>query len=219
MVAQRIEGRIRLQRLAVTLLLKQLDVVPMSLSLPETPDEVLVLGMLTHWQKHCQVSLSSACLCLELLPKLCLHQAAVGFLPLVVLQATQSYDIAQEQQRHRAIMYKVYSRRAAALQKAALTAWHAATAAAQEKAAALRALTLRSKQRRLQGMLDKSAPDAHHVLSCLSGRPPSLLHRATKMCPLPELVGTQEIDGACRKRSVVSTGLTRAMLVQVARGS
>ena len=67
-------------------------------------------------------------------------------------------------------MYKMYSRRAAALQRAALTAWRAAAAAAHEKAAALRALMLRSKQRCLQGVIDKSAPETSHVFLCLSER-------------------------------------------------
>ena len=60
-VAQRIEGRTRLQRLASILLLNQLGVVSMSPSLPQTPDNVLVLGVLMHWQFHCQVSLNSTC--------------------------------------------------------------------------------------------------------------------------------------------------------------
>ncbi len=110
-----------------------------------------------------------------------------------MLQATQTCDIAQEQQRHRAIIYKVYSRRAAALQRDALTAWRAAAAAAQEKAAALRALMLRSKQRRLRDVIDKSAPDARHVFLCLSGRPLSLLHRDENLHPLLQTCGYLEI--------------------------
>ena len=61
MAAQRTEGRTRLQRLAATLLLEQLSVVPMSLSLPQKPSAALVLGVLVRWHTHCQVSLSSAC--------------------------------------------------------------------------------------------------------------------------------------------------------------
>ena len=53
-VAQRMEGRTRLQRLAAALLLKQLGVVPTSLSLHQMPDAALVLGALMHWRTHCQ---------------------------------------------------------------------------------------------------------------------------------------------------------------------
>ena len=119
-----------------------------------------------------------------------------------MLQATQTCDIAQEQQRHRAIIYKVYSRRAAALQRDALTAWRAAAAAAQEKAAALRALMLRSKQHRLQAVVDKSASDTRLVSLRLSNRPLSLLHRATKYVYSLKLVGTWESGSDCKNRKV-----------------
>ena len=82
-VAQRTKGRIRLQRLAATLLLNHLGVVPMSLSLSKTPDKALVLGVLMHWQTYCQVRLNtteavheSAVLCSGFPLQLCLHQGA-----------------------------------------------------------------------------------------------------------------------------------------------
>ena len=113
-------------------------------------------------------------------PRMSLHFFAALTLPApmchesppdILCWAEEACDLMQEQQRHRAIMYKVYSRRAVALQRAALDAWCAATAAAQDKAAALRALMLRSKQRRLQGVIDKSAPWTCHVFFCLSETP------------------------------------------------
>lgn len=61
----------------------------------------------------------------------------------------------QEQQEHQAIIFKVYAKRAAALQLTAFLTWRSSAAMAHERRATLRALTLRSRHRRLQAALDK----------------------------------------------------------------
>lgn len=74
-----------------------------------------------------------------------------------VCMATHTGWDAQEQHRHRAIVYKSYSKRAAALQSAALAAWREAAAAAREMRSELRALIMRARQRRLRAAIEKCA--------------------------------------------------------------
>jgi len=66
----------------------------------------------------------------------------------------------QDQQRLRGIMYKVYAKRATALQNSAFAAWRSAAAFAHERRAALRALILCSRHRRLQSAIDKYGPSS-----------------------------------------------------------
>jgi hypothetical protein len=54
-------------------------------------------------------------------------------------------------------VYRSYSKRAAALQSAALAAWRDAVAAAREMRSELRALIMRARQRRLRAAIEKCA--------------------------------------------------------------
>ena len=54
-IAQRREGRERLQKVAALLVLGKSAVVPMGLTLPQTPAAALALGVLRRWRLHCQV--------------------------------------------------------------------------------------------------------------------------------------------------------------------
>lgn len=97
--------------------------------------------------------------------------------------ATDTGWDVQEQHKHRTIVYKSYSKRAAALQSAALAAWREAAAAAREMRSELRALIVRARQRRLRAAIEKCA-----------FLPPLLLQR----CRWVELEGIvwREGDGA-----------------------
>ena len=55
-IAQRREGRERLQKVAALLVLGKSAVVPMGLTLPQTPTAALALGVLLLWRLHCQVA-------------------------------------------------------------------------------------------------------------------------------------------------------------------
>ena len=71
----------------------------------------------------------------------------------------------QEQQQHRAMLFKAYAKRAASLQLAAFSTWRSSAQAAQERRATLGALALRSKHRRLQAALTKYV-FCQHAYTC-----------------------------------------------------
>jgi hypothetical protein len=65
-IAQRREGRERLQKVAALVVLGKSAVVPTGLTLPETPFAALALGVLLRWRLHCQVaSCAKHACCLE----------------------------------------------------------------------------------------------------------------------------------------------------------
>lgn len=55
-IAQRREGRERLQKVAALLVLGKSAVVPMGLTPPQTPAAAQALGVLLRWRLHCQVA-------------------------------------------------------------------------------------------------------------------------------------------------------------------